>query len=206
MEESNVRERLGLEFVSRVQLRAVFSGLAVAAGCLAICLGISWAIGLSTFKPTVAHARGLLLGNVIWGAIAVWISVFFGAFVAAMVGRSLQPRDGVLHGLVVWGTLSALMGLVLLRLFSGLTDALLLMTTAPEAAAAQVPLEASATVLRFAHIIGVTTWLFWAGVIGSALTAIAGGWLGASSDQKLTLPWRREVSAPAPRPTVPQPA
>lgn len=202
--EETIRERTGLEFLSRVQLRAVFSGLAVAAGCLAVCLGISWAIGLSTFQPTVRHARGLLLGNAIWGAIAVWISLFFGGFVAAMVGRSVEARDGILHGLVVWGTLAAFLGLFLLRLFSGLSDALLLMTTAPESATAQVPLEASATVLRFAHTIGVTTWLYWAGVLGSAITAAAGGWLGVSSERFLPRLFRREVTPPA-RPTVPQP-
>lgn len=210
MEESIVRQRSGLEFLSRVQLRAVFSGLAVAGGVLAVCMGISWAIGLSTFQPTVRHARGLLLGNAIWGAIAVWISIFFGAYVAALVGRSSGPRDGILHGLVVWGALAALLGFMLLRLFSGMADALLLMTTAPERAQ-KVPLEASATVLRFAHTIGVTTWLYWAGVLGSAVAAVAGGWVGSSSDERIPRPFRREAEAPPtttppPRPIVPQPA
>ncbi|HWE26569.1 MAG TPA: hypothetical protein VHB97_01145, partial [Polyangia bacterium] len=76
MEETLGREGLAVELVSRVQLRAVFSGLAVAVGCYTICMGISWAIGFSTFQPTADHARGLTLANLIWGAIAVWISLF----------------------------------------------------------------------------------------------------------------------------------
>lgn len=209
MEESIVKERpgVGVELVSRVQLRAILSGLAVTAGCLAVCMGICWAIGLSTFQPTVDHARGLLLGSVIWGAIALWISIFAGAFVAALVGRSLAATDGILHGLVVWGTFSALLGLVLVRMFSGLGDALILMTTAP-GAAAQVPMETSATVLRFAHTIGVTTWLYWAGVVGSAFTAAFGGWLGAREGEHLLERFRRREPRPTPpvRPRAPQPA
>lgn len=204
--------RVGLEFLSRVQLRAIFSGLVVAGGCLAICLGLSWSIGLSTFQPTTAHARGLLLGNAIWGAIAIWISLFFGAYVAAAVGRSVETVDGILHGLVVWGALAALFGFFLLRLFSGMSDALLLMTTSPETAAAQVPLEASATVLRFAHTIGITTWLYWAGVVGGLLTAILGGWVGVSDDARIPRFLRRRTSVPVRQspppvrgPSVPQP-
>jgi hypothetical protein len=103
MEQGIVREGLGVELFSRVQLRAIFSGLVVAMGTLAVCLGVSWAIGLSTFHPTGSRAHGLAFGIFIWSAVALAISIFVGAYVAALVGRSAEPRDGVLHGLVLWG-------------------------------------------------------------------------------------------------------
>ncbi len=95
MEQGIVKEGFGVELYSRVQLRAVFSGVVVAVGVFAICLGLSWAIGLSTFEPTAHRARGLALGLTIWGAIALALSIFVGGFVAALVGRSAEARDGI---------------------------------------------------------------------------------------------------------------
>ena len=86
MEETVFRENFAVELVSRVRWRAVLSGLAVTAGCYGLCMGFSWAVGLSTFQPTADHARGLALRNLIWGAIALWLSLFFGSFVAAIGG------------------------------------------------------------------------------------------------------------------------
>src|SRR6185436_2353082 len=124
MDQTEMREGIAIEAVSRVQLRAVFSGLMVAVGSLAVCMGFSWAISLSTFQPDASHARGLTLGNVIWGSVALWISIFCGSYVAAMVGRSPDNKTGVLHGLVVWGSTAGLLGFVFLGLFSGFFGAL----------------------------------------------------------------------------------
>ena len=44
MDETIGRDGVAIELVSRVQLRAIFSGMAVAMGCLAVCMGLSWAI------------------------------------------------------------------------------------------------------------------------------------------------------------------
>src|SRR5262249_39115694 len=128
MDETNRREGVAVELVSRVQMRAVLSGLMVGAGVYAVCMGFSWAIGLTTFHPTADQARGLALGNGIWGAIALWISLFFGGYIAAVVGRSPDARGGILHGLVVWGATAALAGLMILLLFGGLLGNILQMS------------------------------------------------------------------------------
>jgi hypothetical protein len=201
MDERIAKERLAVETRSRVQLRPVLAGLAVTAGCLAVCLGLGWAIGLSAFHPTGHQARALVLGNSIWGAIAFWISMLIGAYVAAFVARADDTRDGVLHGLVVWGTLAAFFGLVLLRLFADLLNALLTLGSA-EAGAGGASLEAAGAVERFAHVAGLTLWLYWAGIIGGAISAIIGGRLGARGER--AAPARRVPEQPSPAPITPK--
>lgn len=191
-----IREGLAVELVSRVQLRAVFSGLAVGAGVFALCMGISWAIGLSTFQPTADHARGLALGSIIWGAIALWISMFVGSFVASQVGRSAETRTGIYHGLVVWGASAALLGFALLVLFSRVADSVIRMSEAG-ATAGGAPTLAAMT-----KAAGLTTWFFWAGIAGGLLTSILGGSLGARGEAKA--PERVETTTVAP--TVERPA
>jgi hypothetical protein len=198
MEESVGREGLAVEFVSRVQLRAVFSGLAVAVGCFAICMGFSWALGLSTFQPSAAGVRGLTLGNIIWGAIALWISIFFGAFIAALVGRSPDTRSGILHGLVVWGSTAGALGFAIVLLFSGLLSAFVRVSSS-----GVMPAPATHFIGQVAQVAGLTVWLFWAGIVGGLFTSLLGGWLGARSESKA--PLRLGARAPA-VPRVPQPA
>ena len=195
-------EGVAVEFVSRVQLRAILSGLAIVAGVFAVCIGLSWAIGLSTFQPTVGHARGLALGNIIWGAIALWISLFFGAYIAALVGRSTDGRSGVLHGLVVWGSTAAIIGFLIVLLFSGLLMALLRMSGSDITVGNTAPSVATRAVGGVAQAAGLTVWLYWAGIVGGLFTSLLGGFLGARNESR--------VPARAPRtttvtPGVPQP-
>jgi hypothetical protein len=203
--EEIVNQDSRIELVSRVQLRAVLSGLAVAAGCLAVCLGFSSAVGLSTFQPTLDYARGLALGTIIWGAIALWISLFCGAYVAALVGRSLDGRTGVLHGLVVWGAAAGLIGAALVAMFSGFLPALMRLGGSE----AQLAIPSGAVVSahavgQFSRIAGLTAWLYWAGIVGGLLTSIVGGRLGARSEGRL--PRRRVGVRVPPTPGIPQPA
>ena len=197
MEEVIEREGVAVELVSRVQFRAVLSGLFVAAGVYAVCMGLSWAIGFSTFQPTADHARGLALGNIIWGAIALWISVFFGALVSAMVGRSPDARSGILHGLVVWGATAALLGFLIVMLFSGVIGNILRMSGG---AAPPIGPRAVGGLVQAA---GLTVWFFWAGVVGGLFSAIAGGFLGARSERKAPRETEARRRAGA---VVPQPA
>ncbi len=204
MEETIGREGIAVELVSRVQLRAVFSGLAVAVGCLAVCMGLSWAIGLSTFQPSPIHARGLALGNIVWGAVALWISIFFGGYVAALVGRSPDPRSGVLHGLVVWGSVAGVLGFALLFLFGGLMTSLSRLA-AREIVAGIPPigLQSPAAIARLVQVAGFTVWLYWGGIVGGLVTSVLGGWLGARSESSAPRPIGVRVPV---RPTVPHPA
>lgn len=191
-----IREGVAVELVSRVQLRAVFSGLAVAAGVFALCMGLSWAIGLSTFQPTAAHARGLALGSIIWGAIALWISIFLGAFVAAQVGRSTDTRSGIYHGLVVWGASAALLGFSIVVMFSRVADSVIRMSEAVGAAPGAPALG------TMANAAGLTTWFYWAGIAGGLLTSILGGSLGARGEAKAPERVERKTVVP----TVQHPA
>jgi hypothetical protein len=196
MDEVVGTQGVAVELVSRVQLRAVLSGLLVGAGVYAICMGLSWAIGLSTFQPTADHARGLALGTIIWGAIALWISIFFGGFVAAVAGRSADSRTGVLHGVVVWGATAVFHGLLLLLVFSGLLGRILEMSAT--SGAVVISTRALDGLIRAA---GLSLWLYWAGIVGGLVTAIVGGFLGAGSERKAP----RRAAARAPVTGVPQP-
>jgi hypothetical protein len=202
METGIVREGLGVETRSRVQFRAIFCGLATTVGVLIVCVGISWAIGLSTFHPTANRATGLALGLFIWSAVALWISIFAGSYVAALVGRAAEGRDGVLNGLAVWGSVTALLGMVFLSVFAGVMNALLSLTGASNVAAragvTQAPpigLQTQLVLAQMAHDAGLILWIYWGGIAGGLLTAIAGGWLAASIEQRRPEPRRREARA-----------
>jgi hypothetical protein len=210
MEAKDLREGFGLEMVSRVQLRAVFAGLVVTMGCLAILLGLSWAIGLSAFRPTTEQARGLALGNSIWGAIALWIAVFFGGYAAAVVGRSTERRNGLLHGLVVWGAVATTLGAIIALFYAGLFESILrlagpaaFVSSVPGAAQPVVPNTREA-VSVLASMAGVTLWLYWAGIVGGLFAALFGGFLGFLAERRAPVEAPRERRAPI-IPTVPEP-
>ncbi len=212
MEQGIVKEGFGIELFSRVQLRAIFSGVVVTVGVFTILLGLSWAIGLSTFQPTAHQARGLALGLIIWGAIALALSIFAGAYVAALVGRSAEIRDGVLHGLVVWGALAAFMCLAFMGLFAGVMHDLLAATGGGSMAARtgleDVPSLDGASrdiIVQMAHEAADVLWIYWAGIVAGLVTAVVGGWLGARAAAKTLRHHAREEHAPI-GPVVPQPA
>jgi len=213
MEHGMVKEGFGVELLSRVQLRAIFSGLVVAIGFVSVCTGVSWAIGLSTFHPTPSRAYGLAVGIYIWSAVAMSLSVLIGAYVAAVVARAADVRDGVLHGLVVWGAVATFLFLVFLRLFSGVMSDLLEATGANLASRTGVeetqPLIGASrdVVVQMAHDAGGILWVYWVGVITGLVAAIVGGWLGARAEQRAPLRRTRAhklgmaSGLPAPQPT-----
>ena len=213
MEQGTVKEGLGIELFSRVQLRAVFSGVVVAVGVFAVCLGVSWAIGLSTFEPTAHRARGLAIGLIVWGAVALAISIFAGAWVAALVGRSADARDGILHGLVVWGSLAAFLFLAFMGLFSGVMHDLLVATggNLAKSGMEDAPIldgTSRAIVIEMAHEAADILWIYWAGVVGGLVTAVVGGWLGARSEVRSLRRHAPEEHAPIGPvvPAAPEPA
>jgi hypothetical protein len=163
----------------------------------------SWGIGLSTFKPTVAGARGLTIGNLIWGAIATWISLFCGGYVAALVGRSDDARDGILHGLVVWGVTAAVTMLFVLMLVSGLLNALAAIATAGSGDLRTVDLSGVKSVARSA---ATAIWFAWAGLLGGLFASGVGGWLGSFQERGIPLGRRERAAAATTAPGLrPQP-
>jgi hypothetical protein len=215
MDMETNKERLAVKDVSRVQLRAIFAGLAAAVGVLSICLGISFAIGLSTFRPTADRATGLALSLLIWGGVAQCIAILAGGYVAALVARCDDRRDGILHGVVVWGTAAALLDKVFLTVFFDVMNSLLAATGANDVAARagvnearSVGLAAQIVLSRMAREAGIVLWVFWAAVVGSLVTAIVGGWLGTRGERREERARLEAARAPAvpTGPTVPQPA
>lgn len=194
---------------SRISPHGIFSGVVVAVGALGLCMGFSWALGLSAFRPGAAHLRGMALAAT-WAGIAIWASVFLGAFVAASVARAADTRDGVLHGLVVWGAMSALLGILLLGSFAGMFNTLTQLSGA-KLAGGESAKEVAGTARTFlgnlALAATVTSWLYWAGIAGALFTGAVGGYLGARSEQRVPLERRgeeRERGRPS-LPTQPQP-
>jgi hypothetical protein len=218
METTQERLAVGMGFFSRLQLRPVFAGLATATGVISVCLGISFAIGLSTFRPTADRATGLALSLLIWGGVALCIAMLLGSYVAAFSARSVDRRDGILHGVVVWGTATALLDKVFLTVFFDVMNSLLSATGANDVAARagvnearSVGLAAQIILSRMAREAGIVLWVFWAAVVGSLVAAIVGGWLGTRSERSETRRRIEEARAPAVPtgptvPTLPQPA
>jgi hypothetical protein len=177
MEGTIEKQNVAVELVSRVQLRAVFSGLMVGAGVYAVCMGLSWAIGLGTFQPTADQAKGLAIGNSIWGAVALWLSLFVGAFIAALVGRSLDGRTGVLHGLVVWGATAAVLGVLIVMMFGSVLGSIVQIGVQPLAPS---PRNVGAVV----RVTDLAVWFYWTGIAGGLFTSILGGLVGARTETR----------------------
>jgi hypothetical protein len=176
---------------SRVQLAAVVSGTIVALASQTVLWVFSWAIGLASFSPTAEHLRGLALGNLVWGAIALWISLFFGAWTAATVGRSPSARDGIWHGIVVWGLVALAIG--------ALIALACVQMRPPGPLAARVGGIGPTELL---DLLGLTLWLYWGGMVGGFFTALAGGWFGARTEAHLRAGGRRRLGR---GPIVPEP-
>jgi hypothetical protein len=88
----------------RIKWSAVLAGWAVGFA-LHIVLTLAglgfgaWAVDLHNANPT----EGIPVGAGIWTGFSVLASAFVGGYVTAMVSGSAERRDGVYHGLAVWG-------------------------------------------------------------------------------------------------------
>jgi hypothetical protein len=221
--------------IPRISLRAVFSGVVVALILQIMLLVLGGAIGLTVFQAEAEAetARGVGIGAAIWLILSLCASSLAGGWVAAVVSRTSLKRDGVLHGVITWATVS-LLGLFLVsttltRSISGLFG----LASSTAAVAAQQPAvqtqvqegmqeirgglgeatrEAQATVEeggeQAAEGAAIGLWgLFFAHLL-PLLAAVLGGLLGAGSERRhLVKPTRREVIVEPvrPGPTVPQP-
>jgi hypothetical protein len=95
-----------IQFASRVSVRAVLSGFVVAAALVLLTTVLGAAIFLSGLSPTASSIKGMTIGFYVWTLVFFIVSVFCGAFVAASASQSLVRRNGVLHGVLVWGLLA----------------------------------------------------------------------------------------------------
>jgi hypothetical protein len=90
--------------VPRIQWSAVFGGWAVGLALQTVLtlagLGFgAWAIDLHDANP----AEGIPIGAAVWTGLSMLMSAFFGGYLTARLSGSPERRDGVYHGVVVWG-------------------------------------------------------------------------------------------------------
>lgn len=157
-----------IDLKSRIAARAVIAGVLFALATLTVLMAVAGGLGL--WSAGVLDARALArlgAGFAAWAAIALVLSAFCGGFVAAVVSRSHDRRDGLLHGLVTWAAIC-------------MTAAVLLCTWF---------MAALAVGLADADVVGAMDrpGMFWAFVLADLLAlgaALAGGRLGASSEGK----------------------
>lgn len=88
----------------RIRWSAVFAawvvGLALQTVLTLAGLGFgAWAIDLHEADPT----EGIPAGAAVWTGLSLLLSAFFGGYLSARLCGSHHRRDGVDHGIVVWG-------------------------------------------------------------------------------------------------------
>jgi hypothetical protein len=93
--------------VSRVSWSAIFAGVFVALAIDFLLTVLGAAIGLSIAKS--GATRGLGTGAAIYAIVATLISLFVGGWVTSQCSLGAEKRDAVVHGVVLWGVLSALL-------------------------------------------------------------------------------------------------
>jgi len=116
---------------SRVSWGAVLAGavMAIAIYTLLSVLGI--AIGMTVSNRGGADTDTINLGAVIWAVITLMISLFLGGWVTSQCTTNETKMEAVVYGVVVWGTMFALLAWPLMsRLNLGFSD-LLNMAGAP---------------------------------------------------------------------------
>lgn len=199
---------------SRVSWGAVLAGAAVGLALYVVLTCLALAIGLST----VDHMRGrtFAISAAAISALAMLISVFLGGFVASQLTAGEQHREGAVYGILVWGTMVAL----ILMGGLGLGSAAALRATASPVSPAVSPdrvkqelalsdqqaqrysamVQESTTLVPDADAKQAAWWTFVA-VALSLLSAVGGGIAGAGPEMVVErTPASRGAAVVAPRP------
>jgi hypothetical protein len=87
-----------------IRWSAVFGGWAVGLALQTVLtlagLGFgAWAIDLHDANP----AEAIPAGAAVWTGLSMLVSAFMGGYLTARLAGSMERRDGVYHGIVVWG-------------------------------------------------------------------------------------------------------
>ncbi len=89
----------------RVSWGAVFAGVIMVLAIQLLLSMLGLGVGLSTVSPaagTTPEASTLGIGAGVWWGITNLLALFAGGYVAARLAASIQPMDGLLHGLLTW--------------------------------------------------------------------------------------------------------
>ena len=87
----------------RLSWGAIFAGFVVATVTQIVLSVLGLAIGLSVFDPGSDSLGGYGVGATIWFVATTAVSLFLGGLVLGRLAGILKTRDGVLHGIVMWG-------------------------------------------------------------------------------------------------------
>src|SRR4051794_17786669 len=95
--------------LKRISWPAVFAGLIIALAVELVLSVLGISIGATAVNPLTADqsaAQGFGIGAAIWLIVVTIISLFIGGWVAGRLSGFARSTEGLLHGLVTWGTLT----------------------------------------------------------------------------------------------------
>jgi hypothetical protein len=87
-------------FSSRLSARATTGGVLAVFSTFALLMTLAGALGVWEFDLSQISALGP--GFWVWSSGAWAASVFVGAYLSSISSRSVDRRDGVIHGVVTW--------------------------------------------------------------------------------------------------------
>lgn len=87
----------------RLSWGAIWAGFVVATVVQMALSVLGMAIGLSAFDPGVDAPAGFGVGAAIWFIATAIVSLWLGGMVLGRLAGILKKRDGMLHGVVMWG-------------------------------------------------------------------------------------------------------
>ena len=107
-----------------ISWQAVFAGLAVGIALQLFLMLAGVAVGGLVVEPGANTARQMSASAGIWSAISMLIAAFVGGYVASRSSGLRRKGDGVLHGVVTWGTSTLLFALLAGTVLSSATAGL----------------------------------------------------------------------------------
>lgn len=87
----------------RLSWGAIWAGLVIATVVQIVLSVLGMAIGLSAYDPGADSLGGFGIGAAIWFIATAIISLFLGGMALGRLAGILKRKDGVLHGIVMWG-------------------------------------------------------------------------------------------------------
>ena len=172
----------------RIRVRAVLAGAIVELVALGLLLMLAGGLGLWSMGPLDSHAvEGIGAGLAIFTGAAWIVAAFAGGYLAAVIARTTDRRDGVLHGVTTWAIACA---------SAAVLACLWFMAAVATDLASVDAVTAIGPGLMLAFVVG--------DLLGLA-GAVSGGIAGARAEARLDAPARPELRRPLPTST-PAPA
>lgn len=147
------------DFSSRVSIRAIASGVLVTFSAMLLLMLLAGGMGVWGFDLSKIPQMGAVFWA--WSFISWGLSLYASGYIVAIVSRSANQFDGIVHGILVWAT-SCFLGSIFLLVFAGN-----LLANLPENLASPI------------------LWGFFVADLTALGTAVVGGVNGATSEAKI---------------------